>query len=147
VIFAGLGGTFPFDQKPKGNVMAKETIAQLEEVLESVAGSLPKVKAKKMFGCHALWANDNVFALVWKHGRIGLKLPDESSYDSLMSQAGSEPWKAGPMQMKHWVLVPPAFHAKKTELKKWAAKAHDQCSTLEKKPKKKAPAKAKSKRA
>ncbi len=54
-----------------------------------------------------------------------------------MSLAGAEPWKAGPMKMAHWVLVPEAFHDKKTELKKWAVKAHDLCSKLEKKKKKK----------
>lgn len=25
-----------------------------------------------------LWADGNVFGLVWKHGRIGFKLPDEA---------------------------------------------------------------------
>jgi hypothetical protein len=27
---------------------------------------------------HALWADRRVFALVWKHGGIGFKLPEES---------------------------------------------------------------------
>ncbi len=44
------------------------------------------------------------------------------------------------MQMAHWVLVPETFHLKAPEMKKWAAKAHEICATLEKKPKKKAPA-------
>lgn len=116
--------------------MSKESIAELETLLNAAAESLPKVTSKKMFGCHALWADGNVFALVWKHGRIGFKLPDESSYKTLMAASGAAPWKAGPMQMAHWVLVPDSFHSKATELKKWAAKAHDQCSKLEKKPKK-----------
>lgn len=123
----------------------KEKIAELENILNSAATTLPKVTSKKMFGCHALWADGNVFALVWKHGRIGVKLPDESSYQTLLAASGAEPWKAGPMQMAHWVLVPESFHSKAAEIKKWAAKAHDQCSKLEKKKKKaakKAPSKA-----
>jgi TfoX/Sxy family transcriptional regulator of competence genes len=118
--------------------MDKQVIAKLEEVLNSVASGLTKVDSKKMFGCHALWANGNVFALVWKHGRIGFKLPEDSQYQSLLKQSGAEPWKAGPMQMSHWVLVPESLHSKPAELKKWATKAHDLCSKLEKKkPKKK----------
>lgn len=118
--------------------MAKQSISELEEILNGATAGLTKVTSKKMFGCHALWADGNVFALVWKHGRIGVKLPDTAQYDSLMNAVGAEPWKAGPMKMAHWVLVPESFHAKKPELKKWASKAHELCSKLEKKPKKKA---------
>ena len=116
--------------------MENELLAELQKALTTATDELPKVTDKKMFGCYALWANDNVFALVWKHGRIGLKLPDESTYETLMAMKGAEPWKAGPMQMAHWVLVPETFHKKASDLKKWALKAHAQCSVLEKKQKK-----------
>ena len=116
--------------------MAKESIAQLEDILNSSTSALPKVTSKKMFGCHAIWADGNVFALVWKHGRIGVKLPDETCYNTLMKLSGAELWKAGPMKMAHWVLVPESFHTKAAELKKWATLAHAQCSKLEKKVKK-----------
>jgi len=126
--------------------MSKESIADLESLLESAAESLAHVSSKKMFGCYALWVKDNVFALVWKHGRIGFKLPDEASYAALMKTTGADPWKAGLMQMAHWVLVPEAFHKKPAELKKLAAKAHAQCALLEKKPAKtKAKVKARAK--
>ncbi len=118
--------------------MAKNDVNELQKILTAATENLTKVTDKKMFGCHALWASENVFALVWKHGRIGLKLPDTSSYDSLMGMAGADPWKAGPMKMAHWVLVPESFHKKSAELKKWAALAHKQCSVLEKKTVKKA---------
>lgn len=95
--------------------MAQQNITELEALLNSAANSLSKVTSKKLFGCYALWVNDNVFALVWKHGRIGVKLPDESTYENLMSQSGAEPWKAGPMKMSHWVLVPETFHKKLAE--------------------------------
>lgn len=113
-----------------------KSIAELEDILNSVTTSLPKMTSKKMFGCHALWADDNVFALVWKHGRIGVKLPVEGDYESLMNVSGAEPWKAGPMKMAHWVLVPESFHSKVGEIKKWATKAHGLCIKLEKKTKK-----------
>ncbi len=115
--------------------MATASFPELEESLNLATKSLPDVTSKKMFGCYALWVNENVFALVWKQGRIGFKLPDESKFEELMAVDGSEPWKAGPMKMAHWVLVPKTAHQKPAELKKWAAIAHKLCATLEKKPK------------
>lgn len=113
-----------------------KSIEELEDLLNSSTTGLSKVTSKKMFGCHALWADENVFALVWKHGRIGVKLPVDRDYETLMRVSGAEPWKAGPMKMAHWVLVPESFHSKPGEIKKWATKAHDLCIKLEKKPKK-----------
>ena len=115
--------------------MSGTEIAELEGRLDAAAAGLSRLTSRKMFGCYALWVNDNVFALVWKHGRIGVKLPDAAVYDSLMSLAGSEPWKAGPMTMAHWVLVPKALHADKAGLKRWLSKAHQLCGALVKKPK------------
>lgn len=113
-----------------------KSIVELEDILNLSAAGLSKVTSKKMFGCHALWAGENVFALVWKHGRIGIKLPADNEYESLMKASGAEPWKAGPMKMAHWVLLPEPFHSKPGEIKKWVAKAHGLCIKLEKKPKK-----------
>ena len=107
-----------------------EVLVELEKLLNSAAEGLKLSGAKKMFGCHALWTKENVFALVWKHGRIGVKLPDESEYEALMSKKGAEPWKAGPMKMAHWVLVPEGFHKKPAELAKWVEKAHRLCGAL-----------------
>jgi TfoX/Sxy family transcriptional regulator of competence genes len=119
------------------------SIAELEGLLDGAAAGLDRTTSRKMFGCYALWVNDNVFALVWKHGRLGVKLPDPAAYDSLMALKGSEPWKAGPMKMAHWVLVPESFHAKPEEVKRWLAKAHRLCGALEKKTKPAEKAKAK----
>ena len=120
----------------------KKGIVELEEILTSATKGLSKVTSKKMFGCHATWANGNVFAMVWKHGRIGVKLPEVTQYEALMNISGADPWKAGAMQMEHWVLVPETYHDTPAEIKKWATKAHGLCVTLKKKPKK-APAKKK----
>jgi TfoX/Sxy family transcriptional regulator of competence genes len=110
--------------------MPDPLIAKLEQRLKAAADGLTHVTAKKMFGCYALWAKGNVFAMVWKHGRIGFKLADDASYQALLDSTGAEPWKAGSMQMAHWVLVPKPYHDKPSELRKWCARAHDQCSCL-----------------
>ncbi len=109
--------------------MSNENLLKLEKLLNSVSDQLPNITSKKMFGCYALWVNGNVFALIWKHGRIGVKLTDEYTYKKLLELDGAEPWTAGSRQMSHWVLVPESFHTKKSELKKWLAKAHELCAT------------------
>lgn len=105
-------------------------IEELNTLLDGATSTLTNVNSKKMFGCHAAWVNENVFALVWKTGRIGVKLPNEPDYSKLMSLAGEEPWKAGPKQMAHWVLMPIDFHNKKASLNKWVSKAHELCQSL-----------------
>jgi TfoX/Sxy family transcriptional regulator of competence genes len=118
--------------------MSAGDIAELGARLDAAAAGMSRVTSRKMFGCYALWVNGNVFALVWKHGRIGVKLPDAAEHAALMSVKGSEPWKAGPMTMAHWVLIPESFHGGTPDLKRWLKKAHQLCGALEKKPKSKA---------
>ncbi len=92
-----------------------------------------------MFGCDAVFADSTIFGLIWKAGRIGIKLPDEAEFGSLMSMKGSAPWKAGKMSMSQWVLVPEEFHSDKRKLGAWAKKAHRLAvlnPKLKKKPKK-----------
>jgi TfoX/Sxy family transcriptional regulator of competence genes len=92
--------------------------------LEGAAAGLPEVTKKRMFGCDGLFAKGNIFGLVWKHGRIGVRLPDTRLFDELMAKKGAVPWKAGPMTMSHWVLVPEEFHADGRSLAKWVKDAH-----------------------
>ena len=105
---------------------SKESLAALEQSLNRAAAKLDQVTSKKMFGCHALFADSKVFALVWKHGQIGLKLMAEADYEALLSLPGAGPWKAGPMQMAHWVLLPPTLAESPRQLAKWAKRAHAQ---------------------
>ena len=129
-----------------------EVTLALEDALNQASVGLKKVSSKKMFGCHALWANGNIFALIWKEGRIGFKLPDHGAYENLLATSGSTAWTIGPKKMSHWVLVPEGFHKKNAQLKKWAEISYGLCEVESpKKPKpakkakavKKAPAKAK----
>jgi TfoX/Sxy family transcriptional regulator of competence genes len=123
---------------------SKELIAELEDCINTAATGLSKVTHKKMFGCHALFANEAVFGLVWKEGRIGVRLPDSASFDSLMSEKGAAPWKAGKMTMSHWVLVPEDMHEEKAQLKRWLKVARGMAGKAEKKPTaKKSPTKKK----
>lgn len=113
-----------------------EVLSELGKVLDHAAEGLKKVTARKMFGCHALFADDAVFGLVWKEGRLGVRLPNEELYSDLMALKGAAPWKAGPMVMSHWVLVPESMHKASDKLKAWVMQAHELALSSEKKPKK-----------
>lgn len=105
--------------------MAQEQLLELENAVQDAVKDLKNVSSKKMFGCPAFWVNGNVFALVWKHGRIGVKLPIAEKFEKLMSIKGAAPWKAGPMTMSHWVLVPEKFHSGR-QLSDWVEIAYQQ---------------------
>jgi TfoX/Sxy family transcriptional regulator of competence genes len=98
-------------------------LQQLRVILLKAASGLPELVEKRMFGCAALFTKGNIFALVWKHGRLGVRLPDQAQYDELMAKEGAEPWQPGP-QMAHWVLVPSELHGNMDELSGWVKRAH-----------------------
>jgi|SRR5579862_708684 len=110
--------------RTKTKLASDQTIERLKSVLCEASRGLPGVTDRKMFGCHALFANNNIYALVWKTGRIGLRLPDVELFNELMSKGGSEPWTAGNRTMAHWVLVPKIFERKADLLSRWANAAH-----------------------
>ncbi len=98
--------------------------SKLLATLRTAAERLPDVDEKKMFGCEALFVNGAIFALVWKTGRIGVKLPEPARFEALAALKGTEPWKAGPMVMAHWLLVPPSVDADAKKLAPWVKEAH-----------------------
>ena len=104
--------------------MANESLEELLAVLETAAKGLTGVTNKRMFGCDGLFANGNIFGLVWKHGRIGVRLPNEIAYAEAMKMPGSSPWIAGTMTMSHWVLVPDGMHVDPIRLGAWVRRAH-----------------------
>ncbi len=104
--------------------MANESLDGLLAALEAAAHGLATVSRKRMFGCEGMFAGGNVFGLVWKAGRIGVRLPNEIAYAEAMKMPGSSPWVAGTMTMSHWVLLPEAMHADGTRLGAWVRRAH-----------------------
>src|SRR5687768_10499929 len=94
--------------------------SHLLSLVEESSKGLPGVGMRKMFGCEALFANGSIYSLIWKTGRIGVKIPDAAQFQELMAIDGSEPWSPGSnMTMSHWVLVPESFHDDAEALKTW----------------------------
>jgi TfoX/Sxy family transcriptional regulator of competence genes len=113
--------------------LANESLDELLAVLEAAAQGLAGVSKKRMFGCDGLFSGPNIFGLVWKHGRIGVRLPNEIAYAEAMKMPGSSPWVAGTMTMSHWVLLPDVLHADGLRLGAWVRRAHALASSAPKK--------------
>ncbi len=97
--------------------------ALLTDAVEGLRG----VSDFKMFGCRCLRVDEKIFALIWKEGRIALKLP--GSARELLELSGARPWTIGAKKMGAWVLVPESFHDDPAALASWSRRAHDEVMT------------------
>ena len=100
--------------------MSEGSFALLLDAVDGLRG----VTDFKMFGCRCLRADGTIFALVWKDGRIALKLPVSAS--ALLGEPGARPWTIGAKKMGAWVLVPESFHDDADALASWSRRAHDE---------------------
>lgn len=98
-------------------------LLELRSQLESLTVDLPRVTSRRMFGCDAFLASGAIFAMVWREGRIGLRLPD-ALLPELRALPGSDPWRHRDMVVRQWVLVPESFHDAPERLAPWVRKAH-----------------------
>ncbi len=115
----------------------------LKELLDDATADLRGVAVRRMFGCDAFFADGQIFALVWKEGRIGLRLPDAGAFAEVLAMRGGRPWTIGAKKMSHWAFVPEDFHDDEDALGTWVRKAHQLALAGEAKtPRKPAPKKA-----
>ena len=99
-------------------------VDELKSALEQAVEGLADIGWKRMFGCDAGFRDGNIFALVWKEGRLGLKFPQEQEFEARIGVSGSDRWAPGGRQTKHWVLLPESVAADAAELRAWAEVAH-----------------------
>jgi len=100
------------------------TLSELRNLLEASCEGLQEVSIRRMFGCDGFFVRDSIFGLIWKTGRIGIKLADPQLFSEAMSLQGSEPWTAGKRVMSRWVLLPESFHQDPSTLRSWVKLAH-----------------------
>lgn len=97
----------------------------LKEQIEGAIGNRRDVSCKRMFGCDAFFRGANIFAMVWKEGRIAVKLPGDAAYAELRAVRGVDPWSpGGKMIMRGWLMLPPAWHEDEDQLGHWLGRAH-----------------------
>ncbi|HEY1908402.1 MAG TPA: TfoX/Sxy family protein [Myxococcaceae bacterium] len=98
-------------------------LLELRSRLDDLTDGLPRVTVRRMFGCDAFLAGGAIFAMVWRVGRIGLRLPD-ALLPELRALPGADPWRHRDMVVRQWVLVPESFHDDAEALAPWVRKAH-----------------------
>jgi TfoX/Sxy family transcriptional regulator of competence genes len=98
-------------------------LLELRSRLDDLTDGLPRVTVRRMFGCDAFLAGGAIFAMVWREGRIGLRLPDEL-LPELRALPGADPWRHRDMVVRQWVLVPESFHDDADGLAPWVRRAH-----------------------
>ncbi len=103
---------------------SSQELTRLKAVLDGALAGLENVTPKRLFGCDGWFAQGNIFALVWKEGRLGLRLSEAELFAEAMAQPGAEPWLQDGKAVKHWVLLPSAWHQKPELLRRWGRKAH-----------------------
>lgn len=101
-----------------------EELTRLKAVLDGALAGLENVHPKRLFGCDGWFANGNIFALVWKEGRVGFRLSEPGLRDEALAIAGAEPWVVDAGAVKHWVLLPRAWNQQPAKLRAWGRKAH-----------------------
>lgn len=100
------------------------TFPYLIELVEDSARGLADVSKRRMFGCDAYFTGEQIFILLWKTGRIGVRLPDPAAHEEALALEGAEPWQIGEKTMSHWVLLPEDFHDDGAALTPWIRQAH-----------------------
>ena len=98
-------------------------LLELRSRLDDLTAGFPQVTVRRMFGCDAFLAGGAIFAMVWREGRIGLRLPDDL-LPGLRALPGADPWRHRDMVVRQWVLVPESFHDDPEGLAPWVRKAH-----------------------
>lgn len=103
---------------------SSDELTRLKAVWDGALAGLENVHPKRLFGCDAWFASGNIFALVWKEGRLGLRLSDPELYAEAMGLPGAEAWVIDVGPVKHWVLLPQEWHDQAPKLRVWGRKAH-----------------------
>jgi TfoX/Sxy family transcriptional regulator of competence genes len=92
-------------------------LLELRSRLDDLTTGLPQTSVRRMFGCDAFLAGGAIFAMVWREGRIGLRLPDD-----LLPELRALPARTPGVTGTWWcgrVLVPESFHDDSDGLASW----------------------------
>jgi|GEM_PF-1534076 hypothetical protein len=101
-------------------------LSRLKAVFDGALAGLAGVEAKRLFGCDGYFVGGNIFALVWKEGRLGLRFESGESLAQVHALAGASAWEIGSKRMQQWVLLPLAMHAQPAKLRAWGQEAWSQ---------------------
>lgn len=103
---------------------SSQELTRLKALLDGALAGLDSVVPKRLFGCDGWFARGNIFALVWKDGRVGLRLSEAELLTEALSLEGAGPWLQGGKPVRHWALLPKTWAAEPAKLRAWGRRAH-----------------------
>jgi|SRR5665213_1398994 len=103
--------------------MRPDEVLGLKAVIDGSMAGLEGVEAKRLFGCDGYFVNGNIFGLVWKDARLGLRFGNYESLNEVLSIAGAETWRMGNRVMGRWALLPAEWSRRPKCLRQWVAVA------------------------
>jgi TfoX/Sxy family transcriptional regulator of competence genes len=101
-------------------------LSRLKAAFDGALAGLAGVEAKRLFGCDGYFVGGNIFALVWKEGRLGLRFESDEVLAQAHGLPGSAAWEIGAKRMHRWVLLPVALHGQPANLRAWGRQAWEQ---------------------
>jgi len=98
-------------------------LSRLKAAFDGALAGLAGVEAKRLFGCDGYFVGGNIFALVWKEGRLGLRFEPSEALAGAHALPGAAAWEIGSRRMPQWVLLPVALHKQPAKLRAWGRRA------------------------
>lgn len=102
----------------------EKILMALRKSIQEASEDFQDITERRMFGCDAFFTAGQIYGLIWKEGRIGLRLPDPNLFAEAMSLEGSITWVAGNRTMSKWVLLPECIEKQNAEFRKWVKQAY-----------------------
>jgi len=108
--------------------MSEELNKYLFDLIINEMSEFPDVQTGKFFGLDVLKFRDRTFSMIWKEGRVGVKILDKELNQKLALTKGANHWVTSGKTMSQWVLAPHEFNEDIISLKKWLVLAYTDAS-------------------
>ncbi|MBL1294618.1 MAG: hypothetical protein COB61_012220 [Thiotrichales bacterium] len=112
--------------------MSKQLNTDLFDMIAKEMAEYSAIGTGKFFGLDVLKVQGETFAMVWKEGRVGVKILNKELNAKLVSTKEANHWVTSGKTMSQWVLAPYEYNEDITALKKWLLLAYNDALTNKK---------------
>ncbi len=112
--------------------MSKQLNTDLFDMIAKEMAEYSAIGTGNFFGLDVLKVQGETFAMVWKEGRVGVKILNKELNAKLVSTKEANHWVTSGKTMSQWVLAPYEYNEDITALKKWLLLAYNDALTNKK---------------
>jgi len=109
--------------------MSEDLNKYLFDIITEEMAAYPDVTVGKFFGLDVLRVRGETFAMIWKEGRVGVKILNEEINKKLVATENASYWVTSGKTMAQWVLAPYDYNEDILSLRKWLVLAYNDAST------------------